>query len=346
MKKIITTSITVITVLAVMFTLTMPMTAQAKSTPKLNKTKISLNVKKSYQLKITGVSKKVAWKSNNKKVATVSKTGKVTAKKKGTAVITAKVSGKAYKCKVTVGGNYRPARKVKLNKTKVSLNMAKTKKCQLKVTGTSKKATWKTSNKKVAVVSKTGMVTAKKKGTAVITAKISGKAYKCKVTVKDTRKTNSEDGDTMEEDKTEEPNYVAIHPIKIDKDGHVEGPRYQCTCGTPIHADIEGEWERHVWLCREMLDIPGVVEHQLIPIKEYKYPTIACSCGLAFYLVGSMDALEDGYGMHDMAYVFYEEFTHGKPGHIHEDPPGNNCHSFSPMCPYNGKHDDCPYHSN
>lgn len=45
---------------------------------------------------------KATWKSSNQKVATVSSKGKVTAKKKGTATITAKVGKTTYKCKVTV----------------------------------------------------------------------------------------------------------------------------------------------------------------------------------------------------------------------------------------------------
>lgn len=82
MKRIITKSITVITIMAVVLALAMPMQAEAAKKPKLNKTKISLNVKKSYQLKVEGTSAKVTWSSSNKKVATVSKNGKVTGKKK------------------------------------------------------------------------------------------------------------------------------------------------------------------------------------------------------------------------------------------------------------------------
>lgn len=81
---------TVIMILAMVFTLAMPMQAEAKAKSKPNKTKISLNVNKSYQLKLRGTSKKVTWKTSNRKVAAVSKKGKVTGKKKGTAVITAK----------------------------------------------------------------------------------------------------------------------------------------------------------------------------------------------------------------------------------------------------------------
>ncbi|MBQ5473642.1 MAG: Ig-like domain-containing protein, partial [Lachnospiraceae bacterium] len=57
----------------------------------------TLTVKKGSK-KVSGVK----WSTSNKKVATVSSKGKVTAKKKGTATITAKVSKKSYKCKVTV----------------------------------------------------------------------------------------------------------------------------------------------------------------------------------------------------------------------------------------------------
>lgn len=75
------------------------------------------------------------------------------------------------------------ASKVKLNKTKATVYVGKF--TQLKVTGTKKKVTWKSSNKKVATVSTKGKVTAKKKGKATITATVSGKKYTCKVTVKE-----------------------------------------------------------------------------------------------------------------------------------------------------------------
>ena len=68
---------------------------------KLNKKKISLCTGETYQLKVTGTNKKVKWSTSNKKIATVNK-GKVTAKRKGTATITAKVGEKKYTCKVTV----------------------------------------------------------------------------------------------------------------------------------------------------------------------------------------------------------------------------------------------------
>ena len=69
---------------------------------KINKTKVSIYVGKTVQLKITGTKKKVTWKSSNKKVATVTSKGKVKGIKKGTAKITATVSKKKYICVVKV----------------------------------------------------------------------------------------------------------------------------------------------------------------------------------------------------------------------------------------------------
>ncbi len=71
---------------------------------------------------------------------------------------------------------------VKLNKRKVTLTAGSA--VTLKVKGTSKKAAWKSSNKKVAAVSNKGVVKGKSQGTAVITAKVAGKKLTCKVTVK------------------------------------------------------------------------------------------------------------------------------------------------------------------
>ncbi len=74
----------------------------AKKKVKLNKKKVVLFVGKSVKLKVKGTKAKVKWKSNKKKIATVSKKGKVKAKKKGTAKITARVGKKKLVCKVKV----------------------------------------------------------------------------------------------------------------------------------------------------------------------------------------------------------------------------------------------------
>lgn len=78
---------------------------QAASKIKLNKTKVSIYIGKSLTLKVTGTKNKITWKSDDKKIATVTKNGKVTGKKKGTTTIYAYVKDKSstvLKCKVTV----------------------------------------------------------------------------------------------------------------------------------------------------------------------------------------------------------------------------------------------------
>jgi len=76
----------------------------------LSKSSLSLTVGGSSTLSVkynptnTTASKNVTWKSSNTKVATVSG-GKITAKKAGTATITATCNGKTATCKVTVKAN-------------------------------------------------------------------------------------------------------------------------------------------------------------------------------------------------------------------------------------------------
>lgn len=69
----------------------------------MNKTKVKLKKGSSKTLKVVGSRLKKTWTSSKKSVATVSSSGKVKAKKAGTATITCKLSnGKKYKCKVIV----------------------------------------------------------------------------------------------------------------------------------------------------------------------------------------------------------------------------------------------------
>ncbi len=74
------------------------------------------------------------------------------------------------------------AKKVKLNKSKVTVTVKK--KVKLKLVNTKKKVTWSTKNKKIAKVSKKGVITGRKKGTTKVIAKCAKKKYTCKVTVK------------------------------------------------------------------------------------------------------------------------------------------------------------------
>lgn len=70
---------------------------------------------------------------------------------------------------------------VKLNKSKLTLQTGKTSKLKLK--NTKKKVKWSSKNKKVATVSRKGVVKAVSVGKTTITAKSGKKRYSCKVTV-------------------------------------------------------------------------------------------------------------------------------------------------------------------
>lgn len=151
-------------------------------------TKAAGNLKTTFNLKATLDVRdypQITWESSNKNVAVVSNTGKVTAKKQGTAKITAKAEGGAKAtCTVTVKG---VPGKITLNKKSVNLKVRK--KFQIKVklpSGTvCSKFTYKSNKPKIAAVSKTGKVTAKKKGTAKITVKAANNSKaKATLTVK------------------------------------------------------------------------------------------------------------------------------------------------------------------
>ena len=125
---------------------------------------------------------KMTFKSSNHKVAAVNSNGKVTAKAKGNATVTAKTSKVTWTYKIKVE---RP----KLSNTRLSV-YTKTSK-QLKLKGTSRKVTWSSSAPSVVSVNKKGKITARRTGKATITAKVNGVKYKCKVTVKARSKKSS-----------------------------------------------------------------------------------------------------------------------------------------------------------
>ena len=141
--------LTVIAMMVMVLTMAQPIeasAANAKPVVKASKTVISKGTKT--QLKAVcgnkNVTKKATWKTSNKKVAAVSRSGKLTAKKAGTVYITATYKGKTSKrVKITVA-------ETKLNKTSLKIVTGKT--YTLKATYNKKrvKATFKSSNAAVA----------------------------------------------------------------------------------------------------------------------------------------------------------------------------------------------------
>lgn len=167
----------------------------------LNSTTLSLNIGDMATLTATvkpdkSNKKKVTWTSDDEAVASVVD-GKVTAKSKGTAKITATVEGKTATCTVTVKdvSETVSVSSVSLNPNKTSMSLAVGQKTTFSAVvdpsnATNKSVTWNSSDDKVASISgpdKTGKVTvtAKKAGTAKITATAGGKTATCTITVVD-----------------------------------------------------------------------------------------------------------------------------------------------------------------
>ncbi|WP_236354902.1 Ig-like domain-containing protein [Konateibacter massiliensis] len=99
---------------------------------------------------------------------------------------------------------------VKLNKTSATILTGKTVKLKVKGSSAKKKVTWKSSNTKVATVSSTGVVTGIKSGTVKISAKVSGKTYKCTVKVKTNQFKQS-----APSLKSLESGYIHFYPMKV-----------------------------------------------------------------------------------------------------------------------------------
>ena len=205
-------------ILAIMLTLVLSISmiptinVSAAKKVKLNKTKATIYVGKTVTLKLKNNKAKVKWSSSNKKIATVSKKGKVKGKKAGKATITAKVGKKKYKCKITVKKEKnnqnvneptkpapnineptKPANEnvvgVKLDKTAIELKENERNIINATVlpqNATNKKIVWSTESSWVAEVSDSGEIIAKNAGETVIRAKTQEGNYiaQCSVIVK------------------------------------------------------------------------------------------------------------------------------------------------------------------
>ena len=118
--------------------------------------------------KVAVVDEKVTYTSSNKSVAVVSAGGKVTAKKAGTALITASADGYQSTCRIVVK---KPTFKV----AKKMIKVKKGKKARIivKVRPTTK-VVFASANKKIAAVTKKGMLKGMKKGRTKIKVKCYG----------------------------------------------------------------------------------------------------------------------------------------------------------------------------
>ena len=134
--------------------------------------------------------KTISWASNDTNVASVSSTGVVTAKAKGTAIITATTNDGGYtsSCTVTVSDAYIAVSGVSLNHTSLEIEVETEATLVATVSpsdATNKKIVWSSSNTSMVTVDQNGTIKGIKIGTAAImaTTEDGNKTAYCTVTV-------------------------------------------------------------------------------------------------------------------------------------------------------------------
>lgn len=109
-----------------------------QTTLKLNKTSSTINLSNSKTLQLKATSSvsnaKITWSSSNKSIATVNSKGKITAKKAGAVIITAKAKGASAKCKITVAKTQSNNNKIVKAKKEYLSYLAKSQSYNLKFT--------------------------------------------------------------------------------------------------------------------------------------------------------------------------------------------------------------------
>lgn len=198
-KKIFIRTVGIITGIAIIISSAMiPASAVSKiKSISINTYDKTITIKKGSKLKLSAsvkpakLSKKIKWKSSNKKIVKVSKNGTIKGLKKGNAVITASAtdgSGKKAKINVTVGTKVSSVTLSNVGDTKtVYVGNNYTLKTTVKsAKASNKKLRWYSSNKNIVTVSN-GVITPKKNGTAkikVISTDGTRKSDSVKITVK------------------------------------------------------------------------------------------------------------------------------------------------------------------
>ena len=134
-----------------------------------------MSIKLKATVKPSKASQKVKWESSDQSIAKVSKNGKVTGLKSGNVTITARsVKDPSVREKWKIIVHSKPVKKIKLSASAKTLYMDVRKTVQVNAAVSPLSAcdilVWKSSDKKIASVSESGFVTAKKPGTVTITA--------------------------------------------------------------------------------------------------------------------------------------------------------------------------------
>ena len=164
-----------------------PLFTQAASSSFSLTSKVTIGDGETFQLSAKGNTKGISFQSSNKKIVSVSKTGKIKGKKSGKTTIIAKVKKKTKKCTVIVK---KAPKAVKILNGNLELYADSMEQLSVKFTdGYSKKVTFRSADKAVATVSSKGLVTAVGEGKTTITATtFNGKKAKISCRVIDDQK--------------------------------------------------------------------------------------------------------------------------------------------------------------
>ena len=125
-----------------------------------------------YLTAITSTGKKPKFSSSDSTVASVNTYGKITAKKAGTATITAKIANGEAGCRVTVEKTV-----ITLSQKTISLENGYTARLNAE-TSTGHPVTYKSARSSIASVDENGVITAKKPGETTITDRTSASLYR------------------------------------------------------------------------------------------------------------------------------------------------------------------------
>ncbi|MDO4325994.1 MAG: Ig-like domain-containing protein [bacterium] len=189
----------------------------------LNASSVSLAANATYQLHATmnpadatdASLDQIVWTSSDASIASVDKTGKVTALSAGSAKITAALNGKSATCTITVSASgseqptqptqptqpqQKPLQEIRLNAASLSLYKDDSYTMKLIMVpadatdATLDQAVWTSSDESIASVDENGNITAVAVGSAVITAELNGKTATCTVRIRKKSSSGSSSG--------------------------------------------------------------------------------------------------------------------------------------------------------
>ncbi|MDO5293642.1 MAG: hypothetical protein Q4F05_12950 [bacterium] len=147
---------------------------------RLNSENVVLVVGETHTVRLININKRVSYSTSDFRVALVLFTGKVYARKVGTAVINVSFEDKQAKCYIRV---------IDINHRKKEITVGEKEKLRIK--GANETVKWKSENKKVVSVNREGIIKGEGIGVAVVVGEVHGKMLRCQVSVKEQSKESS-----------------------------------------------------------------------------------------------------------------------------------------------------------